>query len=61
MNRIAERIREIAAEHEIPLVSNPPLARALYDTVDVDEVAKPEHYRAVAEVISYVYKLKKKK
>lgn len=61
MNRIAERIREIAAEHEIPLVSNPPLARALYDTVDVDEVIKREHYSAVAEVISYVYKLKKKK
>lgn len=61
MNRIAERIREVADENNIPLVSNPPLARALYDTVDVDEVIAPEHYRAVAEVISYVYKLKKKK
>ena len=60
-DRIAERIREVAAENAIPLVSNPPLARALYDTVDVDEAIKTEHYRAVAEVISYVYKLKGKK
>jgi len=61
MNRIAERIREVANEHEIPLVSNPPLARALYDTVEVDEAIKPEQYRAVAEVISYVYKLRNRK
>jgi flagellar biosynthetic protein FlhB len=61
VDRVAERIREVADEHAIPLVSNPPLARALYDTVDIDEVISPLHYRAVAEVISYVYKLKGKK
>lgn len=56
---LAQRIRELAEENEIPLVSNPPLARALYDTVDLDQPIAPEHYRAVAEIISYVYKLKK--
>lgn len=60
-DRIAARIREVAEENAVPLVSNPPLARALYDTVDIDEAISPSHYRAVAEVISYVYKLKKKK
>lgn len=57
---IALRIREVAEEHDIPLVSNPPLARALYDTAEIDEPINPEHYRAVAEVISYVFKLKGK-
>ncbi len=60
-DRIATRIREVAEENNVPLVSNPPLARALYDTVDIDEAISAAHYRAVAEVISYVYKLKKKK
>jgi len=57
-DHIAARIRALAEEHAIPMVSNPPLARALYDTAELDEPIQPEHYRAVAEVISYVYKLK---
>ena len=61
VNLIAERIRAVAEEHRIPLVSNPPLARALHDTVEVDQPIPAQHYRAVAEVISYVYKLKKRK
>jgi len=61
VNLIAERIRELADEHKIPLVSNPPLARALYETVELDQEIPTQHYRAVAEVISFVYKLKKKK
>ncbi|MDD5586750.1 MAG: flagellar biosynthesis protein FlhB [Alphaproteobacteria bacterium] len=61
MNLIAGRIRDVAEKNAIPLISNPPLARALYDTVEVNDAIAPEHYRAVAEVISYVYKLKKKK
>jgi flagellar biosynthesis protein FlhB len=61
IDRIAERIREVAEENRIPLVSNPPLARALYDTVEIDQQIPTQHYRAVAEVISYVYKLRKKK
>jgi flagellar biosynthetic protein FlhB len=60
VDRVAERIREVALEHKIPLVSNPPLARVLYDTVDIDQQIPTQHYRAVAEVISYVYKLKKR-
>ncbi|MCL2469664.1 MAG: flagellar biosynthesis protein FlhB [Alphaproteobacteria bacterium] len=60
VDKVAQRIREAAQEHAIPLVSNPPLARALYDTVDLDDPITPEYYRAVAEIISYVYKLKNK-
>ena len=61
INLIAERIRAIAEENRIPLVSNPPLARALHDSVEVDQVIPTQHYRAVAEVISYVFKLRKRK
>ncbi|MGB4101702.1 MAG: flagellar biosynthesis protein FlhB [Alphaproteobacteria bacterium] len=58
---VAKRIRDVAAEHHVPLVANPPLARALYQTVEVDQEITPEHYRAVAEVISYVFRLRQKK
>ncbi|MGE0108490.1 MAG: flagellar biosynthesis protein FlhB [Bdellovibrionales bacterium] len=58
---IALRIRNVAEAHDVPVVSNPPLARALFDTAEIDQPINPEHYRAVAEVISYVYKLKGKK
>ncbi len=61
INLIALRIREIAEEHKVPIVSNPPLARALYASVEIDQQIPAEHYRAVAEIISYVYKLKKRK
>jgi flagellar biosynthetic protein FlhB len=61
INLIADRIREIAEENRVPLVSNPPLARALYSSVEIDQQIPTEHYRAVAEIISYVYKLKKRK
>ncbi|MEJ0062725.1 MAG: flagellar biosynthesis protein FlhB [Alphaproteobacteria bacterium] len=57
---VALRIRELAEKSNVPLVANPPLARALYQSAEVDEEISPQHYRAVAEVISYVYKLKKK-
>ena len=57
---IALRIRQIAQEHDIPIVENPPLARALYATVELDKEIPPQHYKAVAEVISYVFKLKGK-
>jgi flagellar biosynthetic protein FlhB len=58
---LAHRIREIAREHDIPIVENPPLARALYAAVEEDQEIPSEHYRAVAEVISYVFKLKGKR
>ncbi|HEX6956633.1 MAG TPA: flagellar biosynthesis protein FlhB [Ferrovibrio sp.] len=54
---LARRIREIAAEHKVPIVENPPLARALYK-VELDDPIPIEHYRAVAGVISYVMRLK---
>lgn len=57
---IAKKIREIAEENDVPLVRNPPLARALFDSIDLGEEVSTEHYKAVAEVISYIYKLKGK-
>ena len=55
---IAARIREIAREHKVPIVENPAVARALYATVELDEEVPAEHYKAVAEIISYVLRLK---
>lgn len=57
---VAAKIREIAKEHDVPIVENPPLARALYANVEVDREIPPEHYKAVAEIISYVFRLKGK-
>jgi flagellar biosynthetic protein FlhB len=57
---LALRIREVAKENDIMIMPNPPLARVLYDTVEVDEMVPPDHYKAVAEIISYVFKLKGK-
>jgi flagellar biosynthetic protein FlhB len=57
---IAQRIREIAEENDVPLVENPPLARALYANVEIDHEIPPEHFRAVAEIINYVFRLRRK-
>lgn len=59
MDAIALKIREIGGKHSIPIVENPPLARALHATVEIDEPIPAEHYKAVAEVISYVMKLRR--
>jgi flagellar biosynthetic protein FlhB len=59
MDAIALKIREVAKEHSVPLVENVPLARALYASVEIDDEIPPEHYKAVAEVIGYVMKLRK--
>lgn len=59
MDLIALKIRGIAEDHRIPLVENPPLARALHKTVDIDQEVPPEHYKAVAEVIGYVMRLRR--
>jgi flagellar biosynthetic protein FlhB len=56
---MALKIREIAKAHDIPLVENVPLARALYATVEIDDEIPVEHYHAVAEIIGYVMGLKK--
>ena len=53
---IALRIREIAAEHDIAIVENPPLARALYKAVEVDQEIPAELFAGVAEVLAYVYR-----
>jgi flagellar biosynthesis protein FlhB len=54
---LALRIREVAKENNVPVIENPPLARALYATVEVDEAIPAEHYKAVAQVIGYVMRL----
>jgi flagellar biosynthesis protein FlhB len=56
---VALKIREIATEHSVPIVENPPLARALHATVEIDQEIPTEHYKAVAEVIGYVMKLRR--
>ena len=55
----ALKIREVAQANDVPVVENPPLARALYAVVEVDEEIPAEHYKAVAEVIGYIMKLKR--
>jgi flagellar biosynthetic protein FlhB len=56
---VALKIREVAGKHSIPIVENAPLARALYATVELDKEIPPEHYKAVAEVIGYVMRLRR--
>jgi flagellar biosynthetic protein FlhB len=58
-DHIARKIREIAEANGIPIVENPPLARALHGTVEIDQEIPQEHYRAVAEIIGYVMKLRR--
>jgi flagellar biosynthesis protein FlhB len=58
-DNIALKIREIAGQHDIPIVENVPLARALYATVEIDDEIPVEHYHAVAEVIGYVMGLRR--
>src|SRR5262249_55777236 len=56
-DRIGLKVREVAADSDVPIVENPPLARTLHATVEIDEEIPAEHYKAVAEVISYVLRL----
>jgi flagellar biosynthetic protein FlhB len=57
VDALALRIRDVAKEHGVPVVENPPLARALHAAVELDEAIPPEHYKAVAQVIGYVMRL----
>ncbi len=57
VDSMAERIREVAREHAVPLVPNPPPARALY-RLDLDAEVPSEHYKAVAEIIAFVWRLR---
>lgn len=61
VDALALKIREVAGEHEIPIVENRPLARALHAVVEVDREIPPEHYKAVAEVIGFIMRQSKEK
>lgn len=61
IDEVALRIRGMAEEHDVPVLENPPLARALYASVELDDEIPAEHFKAVAEVIGYVMRLKRKK
>ena len=56
-NWLALRIRQIAIENQVPIIENPPLARALYSAIDVGRPIPPEFYNAIAEILAYIYKL----
>jgi flagellar biosynthetic protein FlhB len=60
VDAVALKIREIAKANDVAVVENPPLARGLYAAVDLDQEIPPEHYKAVAEVIGYVMRLKRR-
>ena len=57
MNMVAQKIRELAAEHDVPVIELPPLARALHKHVEIGEGVPTALYTAVAEVMAYVYQL----
>ena len=57
---LAAKIREVAAEHHIPIVPNPPLARALYRQCELGDIVPKELFQPVAEVLAYVYKTLKR-
>ena len=59
-NWLAQKIKEVGREHDIPTVENVPLARALYRSVDLEQEIPMELYKAVAEVLAYVYKIRKR-
>jgi len=61
VDAVALRIRAVAEEHDVPIVENPPLARALYASVDIDEVIPAEQFKAVAQVVGYVMRLRGQK
>jgi flagellar biosynthetic protein FlhB len=56
-NYLAARIRQRARENQVPIIENPPLAQALYKSVDVGQEIPPHLYRAVAEILAYIFKL----
>lgn len=55
---IAKKIIDIAKEHNVPVIENPPVARALFKMVDINQSIPPELYKAVAEILLFVYKMK---
>ncbi len=57
VDQLALTIRRIAEENDVPVVENPPLARALHAAIELDEEIPPEHYKAVAQIIGYVMRI----
>lgn len=57
---IAQKMKMIATEHDIVMVENRPLARALYDQVEIDEAVPEEFFKAIAEILAYVYRIQRK-
>ena len=57
VDEVAKRIREIAGEHDIPILERPSLARTLYKSVEVGHDIPPDLYRALAEIVAYLYRL----
>jgi len=60
-NYLALRIRQVAIENMVPIVENPPLAQALYKSVEVGQEIPVNFYRAIAEILAYIYKLRGKR
>jgi flagellar biosynthetic protein FlhB len=60
IDALALRIRAVAEENDVPVVENPPLARALHAAIEIDDPVPPEHFKAVAQVIGYVLRLQGK-
>jgi flagellar biosynthesis protein FlhB len=60
LDELALRIKSVALEHDVPVVENPPLARALHASVELDGTIPEDHFKAVAEVIGYVMRLKRR-
>lgn len=58
---VAQKIKDVAREHDVPIVENKPLARALFSAAEIGDMVPQELYQAVAEVLAYVYRLKRKK
>jgi len=61
LDLLALKIREVAEAHNVPIVEDPPLARALYSAVEIDEIIPPQHYEAVAKIIGFLLAAKRPK
>jgi flagellar biosynthetic protein FlhB len=57
-NYLALRIKAVALAHQVPVIENPPLAQALYKSADVGQEIPPALYRAVAEILAYIFRLR---